>query len=213
MSTETTRTTDIVLVEAAKRGEMGAIDQLLTQNWPWLKVLVAGILRNRSDTDDVLQEICIKVIRKIGTLRQAESFRAWLACLARREALRWRNTSLKKGMSLDHENAEEPVDPETLPVDEQLAEDEERAIVLDAISQIPPKYKEVLLLQHSGQSYKQIAETLDLTLTTVQIPALEMGKKAAALLLECIEQPSKLKNPERIVLPVSLVIRKSTSIT
>jgi RNA polymerase sigma factor (sigma-70 family) len=117
----------------------------------------------------VLQEICIKVIRKIGTLKQQESFRPWVACLARREALRWRNLNMRRGISLDHENAEEPPDPKALSVDEQLAEDEERAQVLDAIAQLPRKYKEVLLLYHSGQTYKQIAETLELTMTTVQI--------------------------------------------
>lgn len=156
-------------VVAAQQGEPGAIEYLLTQNWAWLKALVAGIVRNRADIDDVLQEISVKVIRKIDTLRQADSFRPWLACLARREALRWLNQSARRGLSLDHEAAEEPLDQRELPIDEQLAQQEERARVWEAINRLPQKYKEVLMLYHSGQSYKQIAEILDLALTTVQI--------------------------------------------
>lgn len=168
MGTDNTQI-DATQVLAAQQGDVGAVEQLLTENWAWLKVLVAGIVRNRSDIDDVLQDIAVKVITKISTLRRTESFRPWLACLARREALRWRNLSFRRGSSLDHEAVEEPLDPEALPPDKQLVGAEERALVLDAIDRLPRKYKEVLLLQHSGQSYKQIAETMELTLTTVQI--------------------------------------------
>lgn len=171
-------------VLAAQQGESGAIELLLTQNWAWLRALVAGIVRNRSDIDDVLQEICVKVIRKIHTLRQVDSFRPWLACLARREALRWLNQASRRGLSLDHESAEEPLDLKELPVDEKLAQAEERARVWQAIEQLPAKYKEVLLLQHSGQSYKQIAEILELTLTTVQIRLV----RARRMVMDSIQQ-------------------------
>jgi RNA polymerase sigma-70 factor (ECF subfamily) len=178
-------------VLAAQQGEPGAIEYLLTRNWAWLKALVAGIVRNRSDIDDVLQEISVKVIRKIGTLRQTDSFRPWLACLARREALRWLNQSARRGLSLDHEAAEEPLDQRELPIDEQLAQEEERTRVWEAINRLPQKYKEVLLLYHSGQSYKQIAEILDLALTTVQIRLV----RARRMVADAVQQQSDRRTP------------------
>lgn len=189
MTTDKT-STDLAQVLAAQRGVPGAIEQLLTGHWIWLKVLVAGIVRNRSDIDDVLQEISVKVIRKIGTLRQPESFRAWLACLARREALRWQNTARRRGISLDHESAEEPLAPDVQSVDEEMIQEEERTQVLDAISQLPRKYKEVLLLYHSGQAYKQIAETLELTLTTVQIRLV----RARRMIMDTINENESRRN-------------------
>lgn len=47
-------------------------------------------------------------------------------------------------------------------------------------------------------------------LTSVRIPAFTMGNKAASLLLASISNPEGRQDPERVVLPVSLVVREST---
>jgi DNA-binding LacI/PurR family transcriptional regulator len=63
-----------------------------------------------------------------------------------------------------------------------------------------------------GFSDIDMAGMIDISLSTIKIPAKIMGEKAASLLLEYIEDPRKYDNPERIVLPVSLVRRDSTRI-
>lgn len=47
-------------------------------------------------------------------------------------------------------------------------------------------------------------------LTSVRIPAFTMGNKAASLLIDSIEHPEGHREPERVVLPVTLVVRGST---
>ena len=60
-----------------------------------------------------------------------------------------------------------------------------------------------------GFSDIEILGSLNIPLTTVRIPAEEMGKKAAALIIDAIESNKSPAN-ERIILPVELIIRGST---
>ena len=67
------------LVCAAKRGDKEALQLLFRENWAWLKGLVYSIVRNADDIDDILQDICVRVISKIDSLREPKRFRPWLA--------------------------------------------------------------------------------------------------------------------------------------
>jgi DNA-directed RNA polymerase specialized sigma24 family protein len=67
------------LVCAAQRGDKEALQLLFRHNWAWLKGLVYSIVQNTDDIDDVLQDICVRVISKIDSLREPQRFRSWLA--------------------------------------------------------------------------------------------------------------------------------------
>ncbi len=90
------RQNESALACAAQRGDKEVLQQLLTHNWAWLKGLVYSILGDTDDVDDVLQDICVRVISKIDTLREPERFRPWLAMLARRQALRHRQRRTRR---------------------------------------------------------------------------------------------------------------------
>lgn len=60
-----------------------------------------------------------------------------------------------------------------------------------------------------GFSDIEILGSLNIPLTTVRIPAEDMGEKAATLIIDAIES-KKMPPSERIVLPVELIIRGST---
>ena len=71
MSPET-RQNESALVCAARQGDKGALRILLMQNWAWLKALVYSIVCDSNDVDDILQDICVRLITKIGTLRELQ---------------------------------------------------------------------------------------------------------------------------------------------
>jgi len=167
---ETIRQNESALVCAARSGDREAIQRLLRQNWAWLKSLVYGIVRQVDDVDDILQDICVKVISKISTIRDPESFRPWLACLARREAIsfhrqRSRQAALHEALEKDKaETANGTGNGRALEQAEQVDE------ILQAVRQLPDKYREVFLLQYSQDlSYRDMAEILDLPVTTIAI--------------------------------------------
>lgn len=164
------RQNESALVYSAQRGDKEAMKLLLTRNWTWLKGLVYSIVSQADQIDDVLQDICIRVIRKIDTLREPERFRPWLAVLARREALRFRQRRAKQPMQLQEEFAELSGDQKARQSCESMEQKELYGQIITAIQSLPEKYRQVFMLQHSGDlTYGQIAEILDVPVTTVQI--------------------------------------------
>ena len=156
------------LVCAARRGDKEALQVLLNRHWAWLKGLVYGVLADSRDLDDVLQEVCLRVITRIHTVRDPERFRGWLAIVARREALKHLRQrplgSLRQS-------------PESLPSDEYvedplegMAKKELCERILEAVKTLPEKYREVFMLVHTGGlRYADMARILDVPMTTMQI--------------------------------------------
>jgi RNA polymerase sigma-70 factor (ECF subfamily) len=164
------RQNESALVCSAQRGDKEAMQHLLTRNWSWLKGLVYSIINNTDQVDDVLQDICVRVISKIDSLREPERFRPWLAVLARREALRFRQKRAQRPNQLNQEIAELMTDGKARQTFENIEQEEQYKQISQAILSLPEKYQQVFMLEHSSDlTYGQIAEILDVPVTTVQI--------------------------------------------
>jgi RNA polymerase sigma factor (sigma-70 family) len=160
------------LVCAAQRGEKEAFRLLLTQNWPWLKALVYSVIHNTDGVDDVMQDICVQVIRKVNTLREPGRFRPWMAVLARRQALKYRQRkSQRRVISLNNDEvAGQQCDYKAGQLLDNLELREQYQQVLQAVKSLPEIYRQVFMLAHlENLTYAQIAEILDVPFTTVQI--------------------------------------------
>jgi RNA polymerase sigma-70 factor, ECF subfamily len=158
------------LVVAAWNGDKEALQRLLQANWGWLKGLVYSVLGGAQDLDDVMQEICVRVIQSIRTLRDPERFRGWLAVLARRTAMNYHHRRPQKVIAFDATTmpdfAEDDVDDPL----EGIEKKEMYGRVLEAVQRLPEKYREVFLLAHTGElTYAQMAEVLEVPITTMQI--------------------------------------------
>ena len=168
--TEPKNQNESALVCAAQRRDKEALQLLLTRNWPWLKGLVYSIVNDAGEVDDVLQDVCVRVITKIDTLREPERFRPWLAVLARRQALRHRQRRARRPVRLSREIAENTCDENAQPFFETIEQQEKYRRISEAIRSLPEKYRAVFMLAYSGDStYEQMAEILDIPVTTVQI--------------------------------------------
>ena len=164
------RQNEAVLACAARQGDKEALRELLVRNWPWLRGLVYSVVGNAQDIDDCLQDICVRVIERIDTLRDPERFRPWLATVAKHHALRFHRKRKPLSVSLYEGSAEQRCDEKA----EQFIEDMERKErceqVLEAAGTLPQKYREVFMLAYSSDlTYAQMAEILDVPVTTMQI--------------------------------------------
>jgi len=158
------------LVCAAQRGDKESLQLLFRHNWAWLKGLVYSIVQNADDIDDVLQDICVRVISKIDTLREPQRFRSWLAILARRQALRFRQQKAQRQMPVNMELADLERDSNSAQLIDNIEQKEQYQLILSAVKSLPEKYRQVFILEHINDlTYRQIAEILDVPVTTVQI--------------------------------------------
>jgi LacI family transcriptional regulator len=76
--------------------------------------------------------------------------------------------------------------------------------IMEAGLQIP---KEIGIV---GFSNNKITNLVIPKITTVDQPSFEMGKKAAEILIDLIENPAKKNKPKTIILNTSLIVRSST---
>ncbi|TDT97580.1 RNA polymerase sigma factor (sigma-70 family) [Streptomyces sp. 846.5] len=79
------------IVRAAQQGDQRALDLLVADYLPLIYNIVGRALGVPADTDDVVQEIMLQMIRDVRKLRDPEAFRSWLVAIAMREVRRhWR---------------------------------------------------------------------------------------------------------------------------
>ncbi|MDR3016054.1 sigma-70 family RNA polymerase sigma factor [Delftia acidovorans] len=131
---------DTILIDAARRGEPGAIAQLLSVCQPDLKRFARRTCNNAEDAEDAVQIALWQLSRKIGALRTAATFATWLFRIVEREC--WR---LLRGRgrteSLDAPEAA-PLQTAAAPIPHDLRLDLARAM-----ERLSLPYREVLILR------------------------------------------------------------------
>lgn len=150
------------IVIRCKSGQREAFEELFALYQPRLKYYVRRLNLN-SETDDILQDIWIKVFRKIRKLKENNSFPTWLYRIARNEVFgRFRND--EKFVELP----EEKEIPEYIDNNHEFsAEDAEH--LHTALNKIQPYHREVLTLSFIEQmTYEQIAEIIGCNKGTVR---------------------------------------------
>jgi RNA polymerase sigma factor (sigma-70 family) len=161
--------TVVALVLAARGGDRTAWDQIVERYAP----LVWGICRrhrlSRSDTDDVGQNVWLRLFESLGTLREAAALPGWLARTTRNECLRVLRSAGQR------ERAEHTIDPEPgLEGGYDLVEDElERAqrhlALRESFGQLRPQCQELLsmLFRDARPPYRQIGGQLGMKVGSI----------------------------------------------
>ena len=147
---------EVGLVMAARHGDRDAFGQLYRRYGR----MVHGVLlarMPRDEVDDLVQEVFLKAMRQLGSLREPEAFGGWLATMARNAAADAR----RRGRP-----TEELPDDVAAP-DPGLAEAE---AVLRLIRALPEAYREPLVLRLvEGMTGPEIAQRTGLTPGSVRV--------------------------------------------
>lgn len=125
-----------------------------------------SLCRNSDMSDDITQEVFLKVYRKLGSFRGESSIKTWLLAITRHTAFDMQRSSFWKRIKSSDIFAAAAVQPS--------AEHEaiERFAINDIwqkVMELPVKYREVLILYaHCQLSMKEMAEILKLSEGTVK---------------------------------------------
>src|SRR3954469_7472861 len=74
-------TLETSMVSAAQAGDRRALDELVTTSLPLVYSIVRRALDGHDDVDDVVQDVMVRVLNRLGALRRPESFRSWLTAI------------------------------------------------------------------------------------------------------------------------------------
>lgn len=149
-----------------------------------LERFLLGLLRNRAETDDVLQQVFLKLLENWPSIR-LETARSWLFTVAYHEAMAFRRRRKRQDAALEQLWAR-PVwaCPRSPPAaDVEATRHEDVAAVRRALAELPEAQREVVQRRVYGdQTFASIAAELNCPLGTV-LTRMRLALKALARLL------------------------------
>ena len=150
------RLPEITLIRAAQGGDRVAFGRLYEQ----YERLIHGILLARvayDDAEDLMQDVFVKALQQLATLREPAAFCGWLIAITRRVAA-------------DHQRSKKSMAQlDLVPVSASRL-DPEPVAVLAIIQQLPETYRETIILRLvEGMTGPEIAARTGLTPDSVRV--------------------------------------------
>jgi RNA polymerase sigma-70 factor, ECF subfamily len=160
---------DLELVERARAGDISAFETLVHRYTPRIHALVAGMIRDRDASEDVVQDVFFKVYRKLDGFEGKSRFYTWLYRVAYNTATDWlKKKRNDRSIEVEDLSQIEAETPGNAP-DSDLREAELRRRLAAAVAELPPIFRDILVLrEYERLSYEEIAEVLACSKGTVE---------------------------------------------
>ena len=157
-------------------GQLSNFERVALPHMPAAFNLAFWLVRSHADAEDVVQEAYLRAFRAFDGFRGAD-VRPWLLAIVRNAAYRWLSNrrrsanviSLNEAFERNGEEAEAVQIASDAPSSEaRLIGEVDRAIVHSALAELPPIFREVLMLREiEGLRYLKIAEVTGAPVGTV----------------------------------------------
>jgi len=162
---------------------------LLVREEAALRRIIGRYVRHATVIDDIFQEISLKVMRRIDTVRDPQAMRGWLFQLARNACLDWLRAQDRRPTTpsehLEHHDA--GGDLGRNPAEHMMAA-ERIAAVHKALAGLPESQREVIRLRiDEDLDHEAIAARLGISRQAVEV-RLCRGRARLKEQLECIMQ-------------------------
>ena len=133
------------------------------------KIYSLGMLLTRSETlsEEIVQDVFLKVWEKREQLAEINYFNAWLRTVAKNTCSNYLRSLAMEKIALSRFASGS--DTETASVENDVIAKEYGQIIDEAIRQLPPQQKKVYMLsRHSGKKQDEIARELNISIYTVK---------------------------------------------
>ncbi len=154
------------LLRKAAGGNLFAFEEIVRRYQRRVYGVALRIVRRHDVADDVAQDTFIRAWRALGSFDLARPFGPWICRIAANLAVNHVRSPRSREESLPEGHDEQP----TAAADalDDVLDAEARAVLGRALLALPAEQRAVFVLRvHEELSYKEIAETLDLSIGTV----------------------------------------------
>jgi RNA polymerase sigma-70 factor (ECF subfamily) len=170
---------DTRLIERLKAGDQNALEEAFNLYSAKLYNVAHKILGQAADAEEVIQDVFLTVYRKASTFQGNSQFSTWLYRLTVNAALGKIRRSKKRNeveydeflpkFQNDGHHAVRPVIDWSDTLDRKYQQKEIQQLLASALAELKPADKSVVVLSDlEGMSDKEIAATLDLTVSAVK---------------------------------------------
>ena len=152
---------DREIYHAAIKGDRDAFELVIRASSRTLFAIAYGVLQDRTEAEDVVQDAFIKAWKSRWRVRDAEKFPAWLATIARHRA---RDVARRRrSVPLEDELSDAP-DPSVANQAEHARAAQVNGHVHAALAELPETHRVALTLRYfDALDYTTIEQTLGLT--------------------------------------------------
>ncbi|MHC4552786.1 MAG: RNA polymerase sigma factor [Planctomycetota bacterium] len=188
-----TQLTDRNLVDAHLSGDPQAFESLVSRHGPSVLGYLTKMTHNRDRAEDIFQDTFRRVHEKADQFR-GESLRPWIFKIASNAAVNeYRKEKRTAAVSLSQSTScedghncptlENTLAADTDSPDDQLAQQDQRKQVRESLLKLPEKQRSALILSYYHKmTYKEIAEAMDCSVSSVKTHLFRALKKLATIL-------------------------------
>src|SRR6266496_992809 len=167
---------ELTLVQAAKRGDDKAFEELVRRYDRNVFRIAQHITQNREDAEDVVQDAFLKAYGNLAQFQEQSKFYTWLVRIAVNEALM--KLRRRKPERTDLPDEDIKTEDDSLPreiadwspnPEQQYTQSELREILSKTIQGLPPGFRTVFVLRDvEGLSTEETAAALELSVPAVK---------------------------------------------
>ena len=169
------RREDLHLINSAIRGNQFAFKELMKKYRPAIFNLIHRIIRDREQVEDLTQETFVKAFGSLKRFNREYAFSTWLYKIATNGSIDYirkrklQTLSINKPISREDSDYTMELPDSTYEPDKYIIESQKSRIIAEAIENLPPKYKRVIVLRHTEErDYAEIAKMLKIPIGTVK---------------------------------------------
>lgn len=186
------------MIASARSGGEEAYRQLLAGYGPRLYGYFYRATRSHHDAEDLLGEVMLRLVRRLGDYDDRGRFEPWLFCVAanlvrdriRRARANPTPMSLEAGSDAGMALVESLSGPDVA-VDGDVLADEVSKELSSALARLDERSRQMVLLRHFGEmSFKEIAEVFECPVGTV-LAKVHRALKSLRVVLEANNEPER----------------------
>jgi len=166
---------DDKLVAEALRGNEGSYKKLVDKYNRPIFFHIRKMIREQEMVEDLVQEVFIKAFKNLSSYSNEFAFSTWLYRIATNHTIDYlrkkklHTFSISDPIKTRDGEMEVQLPDNSFATDAPIIKSERKAIVQNAIINLPEKYRKVIQMRHMEElSYDEIAVELDLPLGTVK---------------------------------------------
>jgi RNA polymerase sigma factor (sigma-70 family) len=177
----------IALVGRASDGDQAAWNEIVDRFAPLVWSICRRFRLSDMDAHDVGQNVWLRLVEYLPSLREPAALPGWLATTTRRECLRVQRLTWQNEKQLGQPDVDVPADEETTRVDRWLIEHERDSALRTAFAQLGERCRQLLamLMRDPPEPYAKISADLS-------IPVGSIGPSRARCLQQLRGNPAVL---------------------